>query len=229
MPFRYLREEEQAHWKAILRALVPRALLLLRAKLRYRRWFPGASITPASTVARGARLGRHVVIHDASVGGTVTLGDFSTLGANSTLSGGGAIEIGKFCSIGPDCFLRSDNHVHEAITTYPLAQLLEGAAGVAGSFKPAPIQLGHDVWMGRGVTVLAGARIGAGCIVAAGCVVPAGDYPPYSILGGVPARVLKARFPEATIARLLADPWWDWPDEAIFRDRRETLLTAPAP
>ncbi|NUP29519.1 MAG: CatB-related O-acetyltransferase, partial [Nocardia sp.] len=74
--------------------------------------------------------------------------------------------------------------------------------------------VGNDVWFGNGVTVLPGVRIGHGAIVAAGAVVTR-DVPDYGIVGGNPARLIRYRYDEPDIARLLAVAWWDWPVEHI--------------
>ena len=201
--------------------------MLLRRWIRYRRWFPASSIDPHSLVERGAALGPATVIHGATVGAGVSLGAGSTVGAGSCLGGRAPIRVGKFCSIGPHCYLRSDNHTLEACTTYPLEQMLLGRSGEDRCFPGREIRLGHDVWLGRGVTVLAGADLGTGCVVAAGCVVTGRRFPPYSLVGGVPGRVLRARFSEAAITRLLREAWWDRPLEEIFGPLKDQLLAPP--
>ena len=76
------------------------------------------------------------------------------------------------------------------------------------------IVIGNDVWIGYEAVVLAGVTIGDGAIVAARAVVTK-DVPPYTIVGGVPARPIRKRFPDAEIAQLLELKWWDWPPERI--------------
>jgi hypothetical protein len=72
------------------------------------------------------------------------------------------------------------------------------------------IEIGNDVWSGHNVTVLGGVTVGDGAILAAGAVVSR-DVPPYALVGGVPAKVIRYRFPEKIIERLLAVRWWDFP------------------
>lgn len=78
------------------------------------------------------------------------------------------------------------------------------------------IVVGNDVWIGYEAVILAGVTIGDGAVIGARAVVT-GDVPPYTIVGGVPARPIRKRFSEETISALLALRWWDWPREQIAR------------
>jgi virginiamycin A acetyltransferase len=84
--------------------------------------------------------------------------------------------------------------------------------------------LGHDVWLGYGVTVMAGVNIGHGAIVAARSVVSS-DVPPYAIAAGNPARVVRMRFSPEQIEWLLAIAWWDWPVELVSKQLRAIMAT----
>jgi hypothetical protein len=96
-----------------------------------------------------------------------------------------------------------------------------------------PVEVGHDVWIGHGATVLPDVTIGNGAVVAAGAVVTH-DVEPYEIVGGVPARPIDRRFDPETAARIEATEWWDWDHEVLakrlsaFRDL-ETFLSEYAP
>jgi len=84
-------------------------------------------------------------------------------------------------------------------------------------------RIGNDVWIGAGATLLGkggGLTIGDGAIVGAGSVVTK-DVPPYAIVGGNPARIIRYRFDEAIIRRLLALKWWDWPVERIMAAKED--------
>ena len=76
------------------------------------------------------------------------------------------------------------------------------------------IVIGNDVWIGYEAVILAGVTIGDGAIIGTRALVTR-DVAPYTIVGGVPAREIRRRFPEETIAELLALKWWDWPVELI--------------
>jgi acetyltransferase-like isoleucine patch superfamily enzyme len=127
------------------------------------------------------------------------------------------IEIGAFCSIARDAhILAGGEHALDLPATYPFRSALSRAdEGEWDIFARGPTRLGNDVRVGLGATILSGATIGDGSVVGAGALVSGIDVPPYSIVAGNPGRILRRRFDDATIARLLAVRWWDWPDEQI--------------
>lgn len=130
------------------------------------------------------------------------------------------IEIGSFCSIGEGVvILGGGEHRTDWVSTYPFAQVfdlaprrIEGHPATKG-----PTVIGNDVWLAFGCTILSGVSIGSGAVVGAGAVVTK-DVPPYAIVGGNPARVLRHRFNPETVAGLLEVRWWDWPIEAILEN-----------
>lgn len=127
--------------------------------------------------------------------------------------------IGKFCQIadGVQFITSSANHRYDGFSTYPFA-IFDGRDLGRPSMPDAgdDTVVGHDVWFGASVMVLPGAHIGNGVIVGAGAVV-SGEVPSYSIVAGNPARVVRRRFDDKTIAALDAICWWDWPIEHILR------------
>ncbi|HUF55185.1 MAG TPA: CatB-related O-acetyltransferase [Thermohalobaculum sp.] len=137
---------------------------------------------------------------------------------------------GRYCSVGSGLAVRRRNHPFERISQHPF--FYDAAFGfVARDSIPAeaenPLSIGHDVWIGVRVTILSGCRrIGNGAVVAAGAVVTR-DVPPYTVVGGVPARPIRRRFDAATAQAVEASRWWTRPPEALLADAGEAL-TAPA-
>lgn len=125
--------------------------------------------------------------------------------------------IGKFCSIacGAKFLFNSANHTLASLSTYTFPLFYEewtlDQQQVTSAWDDkGDIIIGNDVWIGYEAVILAGVTIGDGAIVGARAVVTK-DVPPYSIVGGVPARLIKYRFDENVIAKLQKLAWWDWP------------------
>ena len=137
---------------------------------------------------------------------------------------GDSLRIGKFCSIacGAKFLSASANHTQASVSTYPFPIFFEewdldiGDVTSAWDHK-GDIVIGNDVWIGYEAVVMAGVTIGDGAIIGARAVVTK-DVPPYTIVGGVPARKIRRRFSDNVIARLLELKWWDWPAEQIQRN-----------
>ena len=137
---------------------------------------------------------------------------------------GDKLIIGKFCAIaeGARFIMNGANHAMSGFSTYPFNIFGEGWEV---GFDPATWQrelrgdtvLGNDVWIGMEAVILPGVTIGDGAIAAAKSVVTH-DVPPYAIVAGNPAKVVKRRFDQRTIDRLLKVAWWDWPVDKITRN-----------
>ena len=131
--------------------------------------------------------------------------------------------IGKFCSIacGAKFLFNSANHTQRSLSTYIFPVLFEewglDVARIPEAWdNRGDIVIGNDVWIGYDAVVLAGVTVGDGAIIAARAVVTK-DVPPYTIVGGVPARPIRRRFSDSEIDQLLELKWWDWPEEKIAR------------
>ena len=131
------------------------------------------------------------------------------------------LSIGKFCSIacGARFLFNSANHALSSLSTYPFSIFFEEWGLPVDDVSRAwdnkgDIVVGNDVWIGYEAVILAGVTIGDGAIIGARAVV-AGDVPPYTIVGGVPARPIRKRFSDDVIEALLELRWWDWRPERI--------------
>ena len=130
--------------------------------------------------------------------GKGTYGGLNVLNFDGTTQ----LRIGNYCSIGPEVlFVPSADHYTDRISTFPFRAKCISPDALEGIGK-GDIVVEDDVWIGCRVTVLSGVRIGQGSVVAAGSVVTK-DVPPYAIVGGVPARVIKYRFEPEMIEELL--------------------------
>ena len=132
--------------------------------------------------------------------------------------------IGKFCSIacGAKFIFNSANHTLSSLSTYPFPIFFEEWGLDVKNITKAwdnkgNIVIGNDVWIGYEAVVLAGVTIGDGAIVGARAVVTK-DVPPYAVVAGVPAKMIKKRFDDAVIARLSKLKWWNWPEEKLKRN-----------
>lgn len=145
-----------------------------------------------------------------------TVGDYTYIMPNSWIS---MAKIGKFCSIGPRFCCGGGIHPVDGISTAPMFYSPKKQNGMTLSphdkcVERKPVTIGNDVFIGMNVTVLDGVTIGDGAVVGAGCVVSK-DVPPYAIVAGNPMRILRYRFDEDTIEKLLKIRWWDWPKDRL--------------
>jgi len=141
----------------------------------------------------------------------VNIGDFSYIGARSKVLN---TTIGKYTGIGPDVHIGLGKHPSsDFVSTHPIFYSPKMQSGITFSNRSyfdefEKITIGNDVWVGARATILDGVDIADGAIIAAGAVVTQ-DVPPYAIVGGVPAKVLKYRFSRKQIDLLLQAKWWD--------------------
>jgi virginiamycin A acetyltransferase len=138
--------------------------------------------------------------------------------------------IGKYCPIAAKAtfLLSSANHPLVGVSAYPFfifggewaERTLQAALGAP---RKGDTVIGNDVWIGYGVTVMPGVTIGDGAIIATGAVVTT-DVPPYAVVGGNPGRVIKRRYDDEDVARLLRAAWWNWPVDLVT-EHAHTIFT----
>lgn len=137
---------------------------------------------------------------------------------------GDRLKIGKFCSVacGAKFLFTSGNHSLRSLSTYTFPIFYEQWGLDPKNIRDAwdnkgDIVIGNDVWIGYEAVILSGVTVGDGAVIGTRAVVTK-DVPPYTIVGGVPARPIRRRFDPQTIARLEELRWWDWEEERITRN-----------
>ncbi len=132
--------------------------------------------------------------------------------------------IGKFCSIacGAKFIFTSANHTLKSLSTYPFPIFFDewnlDAKSITSAWdNKGDIVIGNDVWIGYEAVIMPGVKIGDGAIIGTRAVVTK-DVEPYTIVGGVPARVIRKRFDDKTIAKLMKIKWWNWYKEKIAKN-----------
>ncbi|OUE38737.1 chloramphenicol acetyltransferase [Billgrantia desiderata SP1] len=135
---------------------------------------------------------------------------------------GDKLVIGKFCAIarGVKFIMNGANHKLSGVSTYPFQIFGNGWEKVMPEPSELPYKgdtvIGHDVWIGYDALIMPGVQIGNGAIVSSRSVVVS-DVPPYTVVGGNPARPIKQRFTPEQVETLQTIAWWDWPVEEITR------------
>lgn len=175
----------------------------------------GVSIGDDTNVER-CLIGNHVAINRRSYINDSIIGDYSYSGINTTMN---FVMMGKFCSIARNVDIGGFDHDYHKVTTMPMfrfRQMLTGEKPIPDAHKDY-CETGNDVWIAAGAQVLHKVRIGDGAVVGGGAVVTK-DVPPYAIVAGVPARIIKYRFTPEVIDRLLKIQWWNWPQQVIDKN-----------
>ena len=160
------------------------------------------------------------------IGPRVTIAE-SEIGDYTYFAGDASVvysKIGKYCSIASHVRINPGNHpmwrVMQHHCTYRRVQYGLDTKNDEEFFnwrRADRVEIDHDVWLGHGVIVMPGIKIGTGAIVGSGAVVTK-DIPPYAIAVGVPAKVIKMRFDEDIIGKIMKTCWWDW-DRRTLEER----------
>lgn len=154
----------------------------------------------------------------------VRIGVHSYFSGQSDIRGSGTLQIGKFTSIANNLTVLTSNNSHPTNfpTTYNLGgnkRIIDEGKNISDTFYnfsdfSSDVSIGNDVWIGEDVKLMNGVSLGDGCVIGTKALVTK-DCKPYGVYGGVPAKLIKYRFPYEIIEQLLEIKWWNWPEIKI--------------
>jgi len=234
---RYLKKSIEAYNEIDLKASVDSSVVLRGAKLEANVEVKGKSTIVDSILGRNTRLGKNnyvkktaikgmfsslegCKIYAVNIEGNVTIGKYTALwGPNlDIISGSFEVQIGSFCSIARNVSMQAFNHNMNKITTSFVGKNFFNEAWGNETISKGNIIIENDVWVGAHTVLMGGITLGNGCVVGANSVVTS-NVPPYSIVGGSPARIIGKRFSDKMINKLLALRWWNWSDDKLKKHR----------
>ncbi len=197
---------------------------MLRADLReraQRRRFPRAVLHADVVLDAKSTLGRHTVLFSGVRLVEAQVSDYSYVQVRTQIFNA---EIGPYCSIAPEVVIGLIDHPTHFISSSPV--FYDNSQPLPHAFVDVPLAAAHlprtvvgaDVWIGQRAMIKAGVRIGVGAVIGAGALITR-DVPPYSMVVGTPAHVLRRRFPDALCDRLLSSQWWKRSTDEITRLR----------
>jgi acetyltransferase-like isoleucine patch superfamily enzyme len=203
--------------------------LIIRSEI-VKKKFSKSKIYSGAKVDNNSILNKNSVIFNDVVLNNSNIGAYSYIQARSIVSN---TSIGKFCSIAGDVFIGLPQHATAFVSTHPIFYLnntpLPKIFSSVDFFETDKrTYIDHDVWIGQKALLMGGIKVGVGAIIGAGALVSK-DIPPYAIVAGVPAKIIRYRFDFETREELLRSKWWDMPDNwleenyLLFKNPKELI------
>ena len=174
------------------------------------------SVINNSNLSSQSIIGVNCGINNSTLSGKVNVGDYTTIN-NSTIIGRlNTVKIGKYCSIAKDVYIIDINHDLNRRTTSFMYKFIDFIDKRDEFQSNGAIEIRNDVWIGKGSIILSGVTIGDGAVIAAGSIVTK-DVEPYSVVAGAPAKLIKKRFSDKIIKKLLQEKWWYLSTEELHK------------
>ena len=184
-----------------------------------------ADIHPTATIERSFLKGVIVMgvgskVFKSHLEGKIFIGRYTSISGPNTdlIAKINSITVGNFCSIARNVSVQEMSHRTDSLTSYFIFQHVFKEKNLDETSKGA-ITIGSDVWIGTQTVILSGVKIGNGAIIAANSVVTK-DVPDFAIVGGVPAKIIKYRFEQPIVEKLLVLKWWDWDLNKIINNKK---------
>lgn len=178
---------------------------------------PNPKISCLSMIADNNQISKNVTIHRWSKIQLSTIDSYTYIANNTDIVNA---TIGRFCSIADFCRIGLPSHNPSLLSTSPIFTIARNAAKTSwvdkdvADFESKHVTIGNDVWIASHALIMGGLTIGDGAVIASGAIVTK-DVPPYAIVGGIPAKVIRYRFSPEIIDQLLKLKWWNFPEERL--------------
>jgi acetyltransferase-like isoleucine patch superfamily enzyme len=208
----------------MIKSLIPNTLIYIFNYIKYKMQYKSCEVSPRSFLY-GVKLGKKNIICGGNYMNNCEVGDYTYISGTEgggIISGYQNVKIGKYCSISTKIeIITASSHHKEFASTFPFYSMHNSFCYNKKKNLEVtdvrPVTIGNDVWIGAGVIMLGGINVGDGAIIGAGAVVTK-DVDSYSIVAGVPAKIIGQRFSDEVAKKMMELKWWNWPEEKIKKN-----------